>query len=97
MVACVAFWRGLLRRPPIEHSVFLSGGKGGGAVSKSRGGHVKVREDKDAARKVSAVLTSLVRLVRAADVRTQRAIATAARKGARLPCRWPPRAASGYR
>ena len=39
-----------------------------GAVSKPRGRHVKVREDKDTARKVSAVLISIARLVRAVGV-----------------------------
>ena len=38
------------------------------AVSKPRGRHVKVRGDKDTARKVSAVLISIARLVRAVGV-----------------------------
>lgn len=40
----------------------------GGAVSKPRGRHVKIRRDKDTARKVSDILTSLARLIRAVGV-----------------------------
>ena len=39
-----------------------------GAVAKPRGRHVKIRKDKDTARKVSDVLTGLARLIRAVGV-----------------------------
>jgi len=39
-----------------------------GAVSKPRGRHVKIRRDKDTARKVSDILTGLARLIRAVGV-----------------------------
>ena len=39
-----------------------------GAVSKPRGRHVKIRRDKDTARKVSELLNALARLVRAVGV-----------------------------
>ena len=38
------------------------------AVSKPKGRHVKVRKDKETARKVSAMLISIARLVRAVSV-----------------------------
>ena len=37
-------------------------------MSKPKGRHVKVRKDKETARKVSAMLTSIARLVRAVGV-----------------------------
>ena len=61
-----------LRHFPPEHSCVLAGKGGLGkevrAVSKPRGRHVKVRWDKRTARKVSDVLNSVARLVRAVGV-----------------------------
>ena len=37
-------------------------------MSKPRGRHVKIRRDKDTARKVSDILTGLARLIRAVGV-----------------------------
>ena len=37
-------------------------------MSKPRGRHVKIRKDKDTARKVSEILNSIARLVRAVSV-----------------------------
>ena len=65
--------RGMLVGPssaPSPRTLSVLAGEEVGAVSKPRGRHVKVREDKDkdTARKVSAVLISIARLVRAVGV-----------------------------
>ena len=73
----MSVWAGMmesasLRHLPPEHLLSLSGRRGAGkevrAVSKPRGRHAEVCKDKVTARKVSEILNSVARLVRAVGV-----------------------------
>ena len=63
---------GLLRHLLPEHPVSLPGKRGAreevGAVTKPKGRHAKVRKDKGTARKVSEIINSIARLIRAVSV-----------------------------
>ena len=63
---------GLLRHLLPDHPVSLPGKRGAreevGAVTKPKGRHVKVRRDKGTARKVSELVNSIARLIRAVGV-----------------------------
>ena len=62
----------LLRHLLPDHPVSLPGKRGVreevGAVTKLKGRHVKVRRDKGTARKVSELISSIARLIRAVSV-----------------------------
>ena len=68
----VAYSGGLLRHLLPEHPVSLPGKRGAreevGAVTKPKGRHAKVRKDKGTARKVSELINSIARLIRAVSV-----------------------------
>ena len=63
---------GLLRHLLPEHPVSLPGKRGAreevGAVTKPKGRHAKVRKDRGTARKVSELVNSIARLIRAVSV-----------------------------
>jgi len=63
---------GLLRHLLPEHPVSLPGKRGVreevGAVTKPKGRHAKVCKDKGTARKVSELISSIARLIRAVSV-----------------------------